>query len=92
MDSAIQNILNNVYNDLSKLINSFEKEKIRKKSLTQKTDIEKRIYDNWSKKLTKYEVDLSRKLKFIEINAILSFDLLSKIEPDIDVFSEKYPE
>jgi len=90
LNAAIQNTLNNDYNDLSKLIISFEKEKIREKSLIQKTDIEKRIYENWSKKLAKYRVDLSQKLKFIEMNSILSFDTLSKIEPDIDVFSEEY--
>lgn len=92
LDAAIQNSLSNIYSDLSKLIISFEKETIRKASFTQEPGIEKRIYENWSEKLTKYEVDLSRKLKFIEINSILSFNLLSEIEPDIDVFSEEYPE
>lgn len=92
LDAAIQNSLKNVYSDLSKLIISFEKEKIRKESLKQDSNIEKRIYENWSEKLAKYEVDLSQKLKFIEINSILSFALLSEMNLGIDVFSEEYPE
>ncbi|HGF7960157.1 TPA: P-loop NTPase fold protein [Enterococcus faecium] len=90
LDGVLVNALDNNYSDLIKLIISFKKEEIRKESLIGEPDVEKRIYEKWLEILTTYEFDFSQKLKFIEKNSILSFKVLSELNPNIDVFSKEY--
>ncbi|MFS0969914.1 P-loop NTPase fold protein [Enterococcus thailandicus] len=92
LEGAIVNALNNKYSDLTKLIISFKKEKIRNDSIKEKTDVEKRIFEKWAQLLITYGFDFSQQLKFIETNSILSFNALSEINPDIDILSEDYGE
>ncbi|MFB8450075.1 P-loop NTPase fold protein [Enterococcus thailandicus] len=92
-NGAIVNALNNKYSDLTKLIISFKKEKIRNDSIKkEKTDVEKRIFEEWAQLLIIYGFDFSQQLKFIQTNSILSFNALSEINPDIDIFSKDYGE